>query len=85
MTQLTFDFEFETDGQLELFPQHAYDNRVERLLNCIIYNWKLNRWRPSLEGIVDAAKRFKVHHETVVEQYNKYRYSCLSSLESPAE
>jgi hypothetical protein len=72
MTQLTFDFEFETDGQLELFPRYIYDNRIERLLTSIIYNWKLNRRRPSLEGITDAAKRFKVHHETVVKQHDKY-------------
>jgi hypothetical protein len=73
MTQLTFAFATQPKiGQLELFSETVYDNRVSRVGYAIKISHNVNRWRPNtIDNVKECVRLFGVNHETVFRLYDE--------------
>lgn len=87
MNQLTFAFADKLKpGQLELFSESYYDNRVKRLCYAMKLSNGINRWCPNnLDSIKECVRLFGVNHETVFKHWDDFVCQLQSKSESQAE
>lgn len=86
MIQLTFAFNRESVfGQMELFSEEFFDNRVKRLDYAIRLSHNIEGWRPySVDRVKECVKLFGVNHQTVFESYSRLLCQLQSKWESLA-